>query len=87
MDFNNIQLPKMVTNPPLPNIAYTKMAEQEKNKIIANVKAYYDEKSLGIEGGLSDSDIGDIININDNGALVRSGGRLVQVIGGNADED
>lgn len=63
------------------------LAEQEKNKIIANVKAYYDEKSLGIEGGLSDSDIGDIININDNGALVRSGGRLVQVIGGNADED
>ena len=63
------------------------LAESEKNIIVANVNAYYDEKSLGAEGGLSASDIEDIININDNGALVRSGGRLVQVIGGNADED
>ena len=63
------------------------LAESEKNKIINNVKAYYDEKSLGVEGGLSDSDIENVIDINDNGALVRSGGRLIQVIGGNEDED
>ena len=34
MDFNNIKLPRMVTNPPLPNIVYSKMAEQEKHEEI-----------------------------------------------------
>ena len=63
------------------------LSESEKNRIMNNVKAYYDEKNLGIEGELSDTDIAEIIDINDNGALVRSGGRLIQVIGGNADED
>ena len=63
------------------------LAESEKSKILNNVKAYYEEKNLGVEGELSDSDIEDIIDINDNGALVRSGGRLIQVIGGNIDED
>ena len=29
MNLNNIKLPKMVTNPPLPNSVYEKMREQE----------------------------------------------------------
>ena len=29
MNLNNFKLPKMVTNPPLPNIVYEKMREQE----------------------------------------------------------
>lgn len=65
----------------------SQIAYAEKNKIINTMKEYYYEKSLGIDGELSDTDISDVININDNAALVRSGGRLIQVIGGNKDED
>lgn len=62
-------------------------ASMEKGKIIKNMESYYSEKYLGIDGELSDTDISEVININDNASLVRSGGRLIQVIGGNADED
>ncbi len=62
-------------------------ATAEKSKILRNMEDYYNEKYLGIDGELSDTDISEVININDNAALVRSGGRLIQVIGGNADED
>ena len=63
------------------------LADGEKIRIISNVRAYYDEKRLGVEGELSDTDITKIIEINDNASLVRSGGKLIQVIGGNRNED
>lgn len=59
----------------------------EKGKIMRTVEAYYNEKYLGIDGEMSDTDISEVIDINDNASLVRSGSRLIQVIGGNADED
>ena len=65
----------------------SKAAGDEKLRIIRNVEAYYSEKYLGIDGELSNTDISEIIDINDNAALVRSGGRLIQVIGGNENED
>ena len=44
MDFNNIQLPRMVTNPPLPNAVYTMMAEQENHEeIVENLTNNYNK--------------------------------------------
>lgn len=63
------------------------LSENEKVEINNNIKNYYEEKRLGVEGALSETAIEKVIEINDNGALVRSGGKLIQVIGGNVNED
>ena len=57
-------------------------AATEKGRLQREVEVYYGEKKLGKEGVLSDTDFADVIAINDNANLVRSGGRLIQVIGG-----
>lgn len=50
-----------------------------------NVKTYYEEKNLGMDGGLSSTPLDEVITIGDNANLVRSGGQVVKLIGGIVD--
>lgn len=52
-----------------------------------NVSEYYLEKRIGMDCALTDTDLQDVILSRDNAEVVRSGGKLVQVIGGLFDAD
>lgn len=62
-------------------------ASNSKAKINENVSEYFQEKRIGFDVELTDTNIDEVITDSDNANLVRSGGKLIQVIGGNGDEN
>ncbi len=51
-------------------------------KVKTSVSEYFFEKTIGLECKMSSTDLKDVILPRDNAEVVRSGGKLVQVIGG-----
>ena len=56
-------------------------------KIKNSVSSYFYEKTIGWECKMSSTDLQEVILPRDNAEVVRSGGKLVQVIGGMFDEN
>ena len=52
-----------------------------------NIIEYFTEKTIAGDNECTDTKTEDVIKATDNAQLVRSGGRLVQIIGGTKDED
>lgn len=56
---------------------------QKQKQVISNITAdYYLKNKIGFEPQFTKTDIGKVFDMNDNAALVRAGGKVVQVIGG-----
>jgi hypothetical protein len=51
-------------------------------KVKKSVSEYFYEKSIGLDCKMSSTDFRDVIFLRDNAEVVRSGGKLVQVVGG-----
>lgn len=51
-------------------------------KIKDSVSEYFYEKTIGLECKMSSTDLRDVILLRDNAEVVRSGGKMAQVIGG-----
>lgn len=64
--------------------SFAQEAEEILNK---SVSKYYLEKRLSIENELSDAELDEIMDIQDNANLIRASGRAVQIIGGVLNED
>lgn len=77
---------KSIANSPVLGEDYD-FVENAYADIEKNVKVYYEEKNLGLDGGLSNTALDKIVTIGDNANLVRSGGQVVKLIGGIADAD
>lgn len=51
-------------------------------KVKKSISEYFYEKTIGLDCKMSSSDLRDVILPRDNAEVVRSGGKMVQVIGG-----
>ncbi len=60
--------------------------DAQKVKVINNVNSYWDEKRIGGNSSLSDTDVSEVITRNDNANIVRAGGKLMNIIGSDDDE-
>lgn len=80
IDEKRISLSQVVASPLI--FENGDFAEQNKKKIEKSVDEYFLDKKLGWKSKISGTDIEDVLDLNDNANIVRSGGKIIQLIGG-----
>lgn len=55
--------------------------DEAKVVINQNIKTFYEERKIGIDSTMSDTEIDSIITANNNAEVIRAGGKLIQIIG------
>lgn len=80
IDDRKIDLNQVVASPLI--FEDDEFTEKNKDLIEKCVNEYFSYKRLGKQSELSQTDIRDVLELNDNAHIVRSGGKIIQLIGG-----